>query len=116
MWVDLVDNSKPVSRPGICAKADSTEEDIEEFYENLENTLKGLARKDIKIISGDRNTTIGKDNTGREHIMLEHWYGTRNEREERLLEFAAKRQMMTCNNKFKQKDCKKYTWTSADGK
>src|SRR6218665_1443378 len=76
--------------------ADSTEEEIEEFYENLENTLTELPRKDIKIISGDWNAKIGTDNTGWEHIMVKHGYGTRNERGERLLEFAAKHEMMIC--------------------
>src|SRR6218665_3863690 len=96
--------------------ADSTEEEIEEFYENLEITLTELPGKDIKIISGDWNAKIETDNTGLEHIMAKHGYGTRNERGERLLEFAAKHEMMTCNTKFKQKDCRKYTWISPDGK
>ena len=42
--------------------ADSTEEESEEFYESLENTLKELPRKD-KIISDDWNAKIWTDNT-----------------------------------------------------
>lgn len=96
--------------------ADSTDEDIEEFYGGLEETLRELPRKDIKIICGDWNAKIGRDNVGWQHIMFKHGYGTRNERGERLLEFAAKHEMMICNTKFEQKDCRKYTWTSPDGK
>src|SRR6218665_1466264 len=54
--------------------------------------------------------------------MAKHGYGTRNERGERLLEFAAKHETSVtlnsniCNTKFKQKDCRKYTWISPDGK
>ena len=97
-------------------RADSKEEELKEFYEKLESTLKELPKKDIRIIIGDFNAKIGKDNTGWEDIMQQHGYGERNERGERLLEFAAKHNMLICNTKFQQKDCRKYTWTSPDGK
>jgi len=96
--------------------ADSEEEELEEFYEKLKSTLKELQKKDIRIIIGDFNAKIGKYNTGWEDIMQQHGYGERNERGERLLEFAAKHNMLICNTKFQQKDCRKYTWTSPDGK
>src|ERR1700733_9989775 len=48
--------------------------------------------------------------------MGRHGYGIRNDRGERLLEFGAKHELRICNTNFKQKDCRKYTWTSPDGK
>src|SRR6266536_4583295 len=96
--------------------SDSTEEDNEEFYEKLENTLKELHRKDIKVTTGDWNAKIGKDYKGWEDIMQRYGYGERNERGERLLEFAAKHGILICNTKFQQKDCRKYTWMAPDGK
>lgn len=96
--------------------ADSTEDDIEVFYEKLESTLREIPKKDIRIIVGDWNAKIGKDNTGWEDIMLSYGYGERNERGERLLEFALKHDMLICNTKFQQKDCRKSTWRSPDGR
>ena len=39
--------------------ADSTEDDIERFYEQLEDTMKGVPNKDIKLIIGDWNAKVG---------------------------------------------------------
>ena len=43
-------------------------------------------------------------------------HGDRNKREERLLEFAVDNDLFICNTKFQQKDCRKWTWRSPDGK
>jgi len=42
--------------------ADSKDDDIEDFYETLEATLQELPKKDIKLITGDWNAKIGKEN------------------------------------------------------
>jgi len=43
-------------------------------------------------------------------------YGDKNDRGEKLLEFALEHDMMICNTKFQQKNCRKWTWRSKDGK
>jgi len=43
-------------------------------------------------------------------------YGDKNDRKERLLEFALEHDMIICNMKFQQKNCRKWTWRSNDGK
>jgi len=48
--------------------------------------------------------------------MQKYGYGERNERGERLLEFALKQDMLICNTQFQQPDCRKWTWRSPDGK
>lgn len=96
--------------------ADKTEEEIEQFYENLDDIMKQLPKKDIKVIMGDWNAKIGKDNKGWERVMLKSGYGERNERGERLLEFALEQDLLICNTKFQQKDCRKWTWKSPDGR
>ena len=95
---------------------DKTEEEIEQFYENLDDALKQMPKKDVKVIMGDWNAKIGKDNIGWERVMLKNGYGDRNERGERLLEFALKQDLLICNTKFQQKDCRKWTWKSPDGR
>jgi exonuclease III len=86
--------------------ADSTEEEIETFYDQLEQVLQGLPKK---VVMGDWNAKVGTDRSGWEQAIGRYGYGKRNERGERLLEFATKQKMMICNTRFQQKDCRKWT-------
>ena len=43
-------------------------------------------------------------------------YGDRNERGERLMEFAMDNELVICNSKFQNKECRKWTWRSPGGK
>ncbi|CAF5200883.1 unnamed protein product, partial [Rotaria magnacalcarata] len=47
--------------------------------------------------------------------MGRYGYGSRNERGERLLEFAAEHNLFICNTRFQQKSNRKWTWESPDG-
>jgi len=68
--------------------AESTEEELEGFNEQLEQTIKDLPKKDVKVIVGDWNAKVGTDNGGWKHAMGRYGYGETNERGERLLEFV----------------------------
>jgi exonuclease III len=96
--------------------AESTEDDIERFYDQLEQVFNELPNKDVKIITGDWNAKVGSDNAGWEHVMGRYGYGDRNERGERLLEFASKYDLLISNTRFQQKDSRKWTWMAPDGK
>ena len=77
--------------------------------------MANTGKKDVKVIIGDWNAKIGKDNEGWETAMGEHGYGVQNERGERLLEFALKHQLFISNTRFQQKDSRKWTWRSPSG-
>ena len=47
--------------------------------------------------------------------MGKYGYGDRNERGERLLEFATLHNLFICNTRFEQKPNRKWTWASPDG-
>jgi len=96
--------------------SDSTEEDIEMFYEQLEHTIEEMPKKDVKIVIGDWNAKVEMDNEGWEHVMGCHGYRERNERGERLLEFASKNDLLITNTRFQQKDSRNWTWMAPDGK
>ena len=81
----------------------SSDEDIEGFYSILEDTLAKVHKKDIINITGDWNAMIGSDNTGWKSVMGRYGYGDRNERRERLLEFAAIHSQYIGNARFGQK-------------
>ena len=55
--------------------AESSEEEIEEFYEKLEDTIAEVPRKDIKVVMGDWNAKVGSDNEGWEAAMGRYGYG-----------------------------------------
>ena len=96
--------------------SDSTDEQVEQFYADLETTLNDILKKDIVIIADDWNAKVGSDNNGWERVMGNFEYGDKNDREERLLEFAQERDIIICNMKFQQKNCRKWTWRSNDEK
>ena len=95
---------------------DSTEEEIKQFYTDLTTAAEEAPHRDVLIIGGDWNIKIGTNNVGYEKVMGRFGYGDRNERGEKLLEFAMDNDLVICNTKFQQKECRKWTWRSCDGK
>ena len=93
----------------------SSEEDIEAFYSDIEDVLSKTDQKDVIILTGDWNAKVGTNNTEWESVMGRYGYGDRNERGERLLEFAMLHNLYVCNTRFQQKPSRKWTWASPDG-
>ncbi|ESO06056.1 hypothetical protein HELRODRAFT_160181 [Helobdella robusta] len=72
----------------IVAYASTTnhsDDEVETFHEQLEQTLKTLPKKDVKIIVGDWNAKIESDNIGFEEVMGKYGVGDRNDRGESYL-------------------------------
>ena len=96
--------------------SDHSEEELERFYNQLETTLKSIPKKDIVVVMGDWNATVGSD-------AYADWagtagkfgLGTTNERGLRLLEFAKVHKLVIANTKFKHKKSRKATCTAPDG-
>src|SRR5207245_11451073 len=65
--------------------SDSSEEELDKFYFDLEESLKDVPRKDMKIIVGDWNAKLAKEGTGWEGEIGRYGYGERNERGEKML-------------------------------
>ncbi|CAF0874075.1 unnamed protein product [Adineta steineri] len=95
--------------------SEASMDDMEKFYDNLEEAVANTPKKDILIITGDWNAKVGDNNTGWESVMGKYGYGTRNERGEQLLEFATSNNLFICNTAFQQKPNRKWTWESPDG-
>ena len=74
--------------------AASTEEDLEDFYNNLTETVEEVPKQEILIVMGDWNAKIGRENSGWEKVMGKFGYGARNERGEKLLEFATNQDLL----------------------
>jgi len=93
----------------------SSEEDIEAFYSDIEEVITKTDKKDIIIMTGDWNAKIGSNNADWKSVMGQYGYGERNERGERLLEFATAHNFYICNTRFQHKPNRKWTWASPDG-
>jgi len=93
----------------------SSDEEIEAFYNCVENALAKVPKKNLILMSGDWNAKVGNDNTGWNSVMGRYGFGDRNERGERLLEFATTHRLFICNTRFQHKADRKWTWESPDG-
>ena len=97
--------------------SDYEDEDIELFYNELEECIKGVPKKDILIVMGDWNARIGED-------AFEQWagisgrfgIGETNDRGIRLLEFASTYKLTLANTLFPHKASRKTTWHSPNNK
>jgi len=95
---------------------DHSDEEIEEFYEQLDNTIAEVPKKDILVITGDWNAKVGPDS-------YNNWKGTvgrfglgdTNDRGLRLLEFAKKHRLTLANTLHPQKPSRKATWHHPSG-
>ena len=92
------------------------EEDVEEFYDNLEEEMRRTKAGDITIVIGDFNSKIGNDNIDYEDVMGKFGLGDRNERGERMLEFCQRNQLSITNTYYYHRVQHRHTWTHPDGR
>mgnify|MGYP006273469667 CR=1 FL=1 len=93
------------------------DEEVEEFYEELENSIKKVPKKDLLIVQGDFNAKVGRD-------AYEQWAGTvgqygtgeTNDRGLRLLEFAESHQLTLATTLYPHKLSRRTTWHAPSGK
>ena len=94
--------------------SDAPDEELDIFYNQIEEALK--IASGIIILMGDFNAKIGQKKPS-EHsnsIMGAYCYGERNERGEKLLQFALTNQFTIINTIFKKNIKNLWTWTSPD--
>ena len=98
-----------------ASTADSSDDEINSFYNDLQITLNSIPKKDYVIILGDFNAKIGtyqplwKDTVGKFGI------GNINECGERLLQFCIANELFVANTVFPHKSSRKWTWNHPDG-
>ncbi|XP_045457854.1 uncharacterized protein LOC123668105 [Melitaea cinxia] len=93
--------------------AQASDDEIDSFYATVNRAIE-LAHKDF-ILMGDLNAKIGIPKNEEHLIMKAHGYGIRNERGQRLIEYARENKLSILNTFFKKKAKNKWTWRSPDG-
>lgn len=96
--------------------SDHDDEELEEFYEQLDSIIKKTPKKDILTVLGDWNAKIGPD-------AYQQWAGTAgkfglgetNDRGLRLLEFAQSHNLTVANTLHPHKKSRTVTWQSPGG-
>jgi hypothetical protein len=96
-----------------------TEEKVEDikddFYQTLEHIYKAFPKNDIKLIVGDFNAKIGKDEIHKAIIGKHSLHTISNGNGERLVDFAGSKNMVINSTCYIHPDIHKQTWLSPDG-
>ena len=87
---------------------------VELFYEDLQDLLELISRRDVLFFIGDWNAKVGSQEipgvTGKFDL------GVQNEAGQRLTEFCQKNTLVIANTLFQQHKRRLCPWTSPDGK
>ena len=89
------------------------EAEVERFYEDLQDLLELIPKKDVFFIIGDLNAKVGSQETP--GVTGKFGLGMWNEAGQRLIEFCQENALIIANTFFQQHKRRLYTWTSPDG-
>ncbi len=109
----LDDRTKIVILQVYAPTASADEEENEKFYLELENTLRDNKEYYV-VIMGDFNAKIGGEEGPK--VIGRYGLGKRNEKGEKLMDFASKYGFKIANTFFRKKEKRKWTWMAPDGK
>ncbi|GFO43306.1 craniofacial development protein 2-like protein [Plakobranchus ocellatus] len=90
--------------------ANSNDEDLDKFYNELDTAKTQCKSQDPLIIMGDFNAKVGAEKV--DDIVGKHGLGIRNERGEKLIEWCQTNNIIVGNTWFQQPPRRKWTWKS----
>ena len=93
--------------------SNAEETEVERFYEDLQDLLELIPKKDVLFVIGDWNAKVGSQETP--GVTGKFGLGMQNEAGQRLIEFCQENAPVIANTLFQQHKRRLYTWTSPDG-
>ena len=97
----------------VYASTSTAEEaEVEWFYEDLQDLLELILKKDVLFIIGDWNAKVGRREIP--GVTGKFGLGVQNEAGQRLTEFCQENTLVRANSLFQQHKRRLYTWTSPD--
>jgi hypothetical protein len=94
---------------------DKTDDVKDGFYEELERVFDKFPKYHMKILLGDFNAKIGRENIFKPTVGNESLHEISNDNGVRLVNFATSKNFRIKSTMFPQRNIYKYTWTSRDG-
>jgi exonuclease III len=88
----------------------------EAFYQKVEAVYDARPSSNIKILLGDLNAKVGREEIYQGLIRRHSMHFNTNNNGQRLVEFAAAKNMVVSSTCFPHKEIHKQTWRSPDGK
>ena len=92
----------------------STEEEKESFCDLLQKTYEESPSYDVKIIIGDMNAQVGKEEVCCPTIGKHSLHERTNDNGHRLIQFANLNNVVISSTMFQHKNIHKSTWTASD--
>ena len=92
--------------------SNAEEAEVEWFYEDLQDLLEVITRKDVLFIIGDWNAKVGSQETP--GVTDKFDLGVQKEARQWLIEFCQENARVIANTLFQQHKRRLYTWTSPD--
>ena len=93
--------------------SNAEEAEVERFYEDLQDLLELIPKKDVLFIVGDWNAKVGSQETP--GLTGKTGLGVQNEAGQRLTECCQENALVITNTLFQQHKRRLYTWISPDG-
>ena len=93
--------------------SNAEEDELEWFYEDLQDLLELTPIKDVLFLLGDWNAKVGSQETP--GVIGKLGLGVQNEAGQRLKELCQENALVIANTLFQQHKRRLYTWTSPDG-
>lgn len=94
---------------------DADEEDKDSFYEHLEDVTNELPQYDLRLILGDANAKVGKEEIWTATAGKESLHQITNDNGIRLLSFSESLNFKIMSTHFPHKEIHKETWVSPNG-
>ncbi|XP_073986277.1 uncharacterized protein [Rhodnius prolixus] len=94
---------------------DTEAETKEEFYAGLEQVYNRIPNHDVKLLLGDFNAKVGKEQDYRPTIGLNSVHEVSNDNGCRLIDFATDKTLRVVSTSFPHKRIHLQTWISPDG-
>jgi len=94
---------------------DKSNDSKDSFYEELEQIFEYFPRYHTKILLGDFNAKVGRENIFKPTIGNECLHQNSNDNGVRIVNFATPKNLVVKNTLFPHRNIHKCTWTSPDG-
>jgi len=101
---------------GHAPTEDKDDETKSTFYEKLQALLDRIPHRDVKILIGDFNAQVGREEMYRPTIGKHSLHVESNDNGSRLVDFAVMNNCVIKSTFFPHKDIHKATWCSPDGR